>query len=70
MERILTEMESQPPIKMDWNTYAVVANFYIKAGLTEKAIDALKRSEQKLDNKDGTGYNHLMSLYASFGNKS
>ncbi|XWS18384.1 hypothetical protein CRYUN_Cryun32bG0038700 [Craigia yunnanensis] len=70
MERILTEMESQPHIKMDWNTYAVVANFYIKAGLTEKAIDALKKSEQKLDNKDGTGYNHLISLYASLGNKA
>ncbi|XP_022724873.1 pentatricopeptide repeat-containing protein At4g21705, mitochondrial [Durio zibethinus] len=70
MERILTEMVSQPQIEMDWNTYAVVANFYIKAGLTEKAIDALKKSEQKLDNKDGTGYNHLISLYASLGNKA
>ncbi|XVF40506.1 hypothetical protein PTKIN_Ptkin01aG0119000 [Pterospermum kingtungense] len=70
MERILAEMESQPHIEMDWNTYAVVANFYIKAGLPEKAIDALKKSEQKLDNKDGTGYNHLISLYASLGNKA
>ncbi|OMO65169.1 hypothetical protein COLO4_31487 [Corchorus olitorius] len=70
MERILMEMESQPHIKMDWNTYAVVANFYIKAGLTEKAIDALDKSEQKLDKKDGTGYNQLISLYASLGNKA
>ncbi|XP_021294712.1 pentatricopeptide repeat-containing protein At4g21705, mitochondrial-like [Herrania umbratica] len=70
MERILKEMESQSHIKMDWNTYAIVANFYIKAGLTERAIDALKKSEQKLDNKDGTAYNHLISLYASLGNKA
>ncbi|XVF27653.1 hypothetical protein REPUB_Repub14bG0126900 [Reevesia pubescens] len=70
MERILREMESQPHIEMDWNTYAVIANFYIKAGLTEKAIDALKESEKKLDSKDGTGYNHLISLYASLGSKS
>ncbi|KAE8723031.1 Pentatricopeptide repeat-containing protein [Hibiscus syriacus] len=70
MEIFLTEMENQPHIKMDWNTYAVVANFYIKAGLTEKAIDQLKKSEQKLDNKDGTGYNHLISLYASLGDKT
>ncbi|XVE51321.1 hypothetical protein DITRI_Ditri02bG0030700 [Diplodiscus trichospermus] len=70
MERALAEMETQPHIKMDWNTYAVVANFYIKAGLTKKAIDALKKSEQKLDNKDGTGYDHLISLYASLGNKA
>ncbi|XVE88032.1 hypothetical protein DITRI_Ditri19aG0036000 [Diplodiscus trichospermus] len=70
MERILTEMESQPHIKMDWNTYAVVANVYRKAGLTEKALDALKKSEQMLDDKDGIGYNHLISLYASLGNKA
>ncbi|KAE8719945.1 Glutaredoxin S17 [Hibiscus syriacus] len=38
--------------------------------LTEKAIDALKKSERKLDNKDGTGYNHLISLYASLGDKA
>ncbi|XP_039000863.1 pentatricopeptide repeat-containing protein At4g21705, mitochondrial-like [Hibiscus syriacus] len=47
MEENLTEVENQPPIKMDWNTYAVVANFYVKAGLTEKAIDQLKKSKQK-----------------------
>ncbi|KAK6268775.1 hypothetical protein QUC31_012935 [Theobroma cacao] len=70
MERILKEMESQSHIKMDWNTYAVVANFCIKAGLTERAIDALKKSEQKLDNKDGTAFNHLISLYANLGNKA
>ncbi|KAK8594562.1 hypothetical protein V6N13_015484 [Hibiscus sabdariffa] len=70
MEGVLAEMENQPHIKMDWNTYAVVANFYIKAGLTGKAIDALKKSEQKLDNKDGTGYNHLISLYSSLGDKA
>ncbi|KAE8716934.1 Pentatricopeptide repeat-containing protein [Hibiscus syriacus] len=70
MEGILTEMENQPHIEMDWNTYAVAANVYMKAGLTEKAIDALKISEQKLDNKDGTGYNHLISLYTSLGDKA
>lgn len=70
MENILKEMESQPHIVMDWNTYAVVANFYIKGGLTDKAIDALQKSEEKLDNKDGLGYNHLISLYAGLGNKS
>lgn len=67
MERLLKEMESQPHIVMDWNTYSVVANFYIKAGLTSKAVDALKKSEERLDNKDGVGYNHLISLYARIG---
>ncbi|KAF8409278.1 hypothetical protein HHK36_005352 [Tetracentron sinense] len=69
MEKLLEEMESQPHISMDWTTYATVANIYIKAGLTDKAINALKKSEEKLDKKDGLGYNHLISLYASLGNK-
>ncbi|KAG5246948.1 pentatricopeptide repeat-containing protein [Salix suchowensis] len=70
MEKILNEMEHQPDIVMDWNTYAVAANFYIKGDLTDKAIDTLKKSEARLDKKDGTGYNHLISLYAKLGNKT
>ncbi|KAJ0082882.1 hypothetical protein Patl1_10756 [Pistacia atlantica] len=70
METILREMESQPHIVMDWNTYAVAANFYIKANLIDKAYDVLRKSEERLDKKDGIGYNHLISLYASLGNKS
>ncbi|KAL6333530.1 hypothetical protein AAG906_028715 [Vitis piasezkii] len=70
MEKVLKEMERQPHIVMDWNTYAVAANFYIKAGLPDKAIEALKKSEERLDKRDGLGYNHLISLYASLGNKA
>ncbi|KAJ6367719.1 hypothetical protein OIU78_000307 [Salix suchowensis] len=70
MEKILNEMEHQPDIVMDWNTYAVAANFYIIGDLTDKAIDTLKKSEARLDKKDGTGYNHLISLYAKLGNKT
>nr|XP_028959011.1 pentatricopeptide repeat-containing protein At4g21705, mitochondrial-like isoform X2 [Malus domestica] len=69
MEKVFKEMESQPRIVMDWNTYAVVANFYVKEGQTDKAMNALKKSEERLDNKDGLGYNHLISLYASMGSK-
>ncbi|TKY71691.1 Pentatricopeptide repeat-containing protein mitochondrial [Spatholobus suberectus] len=70
MERVLKEMETQPHIVMDWNTYSIVANFYIKAGLTSEAVCALKKSEERLDNKDGQGYNHLVSLYARLGLKN
>lgn len=70
VEEVLKDMESQPHITMDWNTYAVTANFYIKAGLTDKAISVLKNSEEKLEKKDGIGYNFLISLYASLGNKT
>ncbi|XP_038711338.1 pentatricopeptide repeat-containing protein At4g21705, mitochondrial-like [Tripterygium wilfordii] len=70
MEALLKEMENQPHIAVDWNTYAVVANFYIKAGLTDKAIDALKKAEERLEKNGGNEFNHLMSLYASIGNKA
>ncbi|KAM6594716.1 hypothetical protein CsatA_002419 [Cannabis sativa] len=69
MERVLKEMESQPEITMDWNTYAVAANLYIKAGQPDKATSALKKSEEKLDKKDSSGYNQLISLYAKLENK-
>lgn len=69
MEEILKEMESQHHILMDWNTYSVVANFYIKGGLKDKAIDALRKAEQRLSDKDGIGYNHLISLYARLEDK-
>ncbi|KAL0353094.1 UNVERIFIED_CONTAM: Pentatricopeptide repeat-containing protein, mitochondrial [Sesamum angustifolium] len=69
LEKILTEMETDAHIVMDWNTYTVVANFYIKAGLKSKANIVLKKAEGKLDNKDGLGYNHLISLHAHLGNR-
>ncbi|GAB2212876.1 hypothetical protein Droror1_Dr00020875 [Drosera rotundifolia] len=69
MEKILKEMEIQPHIAMDWNTYAVAAHIYIKASLTAKAIDALKKAEVRLDEeKDGESYNFLISLYSKLGN--
>ncbi|KAL2932215.1 hypothetical protein RDABS01_037625 [Bienertia sinuspersici] len=64
MRNILKEAETQPHMGVDWNTYVVAANFYIKAGLTDKGIDALKKAEVRVDKKDGIGYNHLISLYA------
>ncbi|PIA26904.1 hypothetical protein AQUCO_08600053v1 [Aquilegia coerulea] len=70
MEKVLTEMKDQPNLTMDWNTYASVANFYIKSGHKDKAVASLKLSEEKLASKDGLGYNHLISLYASLGDKA
>ncbi|OWM77476.1 hypothetical protein CDL15_Pgr016873 [Punica granatum] len=70
LDKILKEMETQPHIAVDWNTYAVAANFYIRAGLTKKALNALKRAEDRLDKKEGLGYNHLITLHAGLGNKS
>ncbi|KAF5728318.1 pentatricopeptide repeat-containing protein [Tripterygium wilfordii] len=69
MEMVLEEMESQPYITMEWITYSMVSNFYIKAGLKEKALICLKKCEEKVG-KNGLGYNHLISLYASLGSKN
>lgn len=69
MENILTEMEKDSNIVMDWNTYTVVANCYIKGKFLDKANNALKKAERQLVKKDGLGYNHLISLQAGLGNK-
>ncbi|KAK0600015.1 hypothetical protein LWI29_010736 [Acer saccharum] len=68
MERILQEMESQPNITMDRISYSAVAKISIKAGLKEKALIYLKKSEEMIS-KDAVGYNHLICHYASLGNK-
>ncbi|KAJ4977073.1 hypothetical protein NE237_002179 [Protea cynaroides] len=73
MEMILEEMKGQDHIEMDWKTYSVVAKYYLKAGLTDKAMVALKGLEQQLDKlekKPDLAYNHLISLYASLGRKT
>ncbi|KAI4304365.1 hypothetical protein MLD38_039886 [Melastoma candidum] len=69
MEEILTEMETQPHIAMNWTTFCDAANFYIQAGHRGKAYDMLKRTEERLDKKDGIVYNQLISLHAKLGNK-
>uniref|UniRef100_A0ACD5TJE7 Uncharacterized protein n=1 Tax=Avena sativa TaxID=4498 RepID=A0ACD5TJE7_AVESA len=70
MEKTLEDMECEPQIVVDWNTYAVVASNYIKGNLREKAISALKKAEEKIDIRDPDTYNHLMSLYGQLGDKS
>lgn len=70
MEKVLEEMEHQPQIVVDWNTYTVVANIYIKAGLADRAVSALKKAEEKLEKKNGLCYSHLISHYGQLGSKS
>jgi pentatricopeptide repeat protein len=70
MENTLEEMECEPQIVVDWNTYAVVASNYIKGDLREKAYSALQKAEAKIDKRDSDAYNHLISLYGQLGDKS
>ncbi|XP_074272207.1 pentatricopeptide repeat-containing protein At4g21705, mitochondrial-like isoform X2 [Silene latifolia] len=69
VENCLKEAETQPHMAVDWNTYAVAANFYIKENLFDKAVYALKKAEVRLDDKDNVGYSFLISLYAKLGKK-
>ncbi|CAN6282584.1 unnamed protein product [Urochloa humidicola] len=70
LENTLEEMECEPQITVDWNTYAVVANNYIKGNLREKAYSALQKAESKIDKRNSESYNHLISLYGHLGDKS
>jgi pentatricopeptide repeat protein len=70
LENTLEEMECEPQIVVDWNTYAVVASQYIKGDLREKAYSALQKAEAKKGKKDLDAYRHLISLYGHLGDKS
>lgn len=71
MEKLLLKMEADRLITMDWHAYYVVANGYFKAGLSEKSIMMLKRSEQLIgDKQKWFAYECLITLYAAIGNKA
>lgn len=67
LEELLDEMENHPEISMDWTTYSMVANYYIRANQEEKARVFLKKLEDTL-HKDAIGYNHLISLHGQLEN--
>ncbi|WCJ32168.1 Pentatricopeptide repeat-containing protein At4g21705 mitochondrial [Euphorbia peplus] len=68
VEKLLDEIENQPDISFDWLTCSTVANIYKTAGLKARALVYLKKCEE-LVGKNTLGYNHLISLHASLGNK-
>jgi len=70
LENTLEEMECDPQIVVDWNTYAVMESQYIKGDLREKAYSALKKAEAKMGKKDLDACRQLISLYGHLGDKS
>ncbi|XP_054812998.1 pentatricopeptide repeat-containing protein At2g20710, mitochondrial [Prosopis cineraria] len=71
MEKFLLQMEAEGAA-MDWHTYALSANAYIKAGLSEKALQMLKRSERLITESSRTrriAYETLLNMYAAIDNK-
>ncbi|XP_050228611.1 pentatricopeptide repeat-containing protein At2g20710, mitochondrial-like [Mercurialis annua] len=70
MEKTMTRMESDTNIVRDWCTYAIMANGYTKAGLVDKAVEMLKKSEGLITSKTGSkAYEYLLTQYASIGKK-
>ncbi|XP_010467774.1 PREDICTED: pentatricopeptide repeat-containing protein At2g20710, mitochondrial isoform X3 [Camelina sativa] len=70
MEKFLMRCEADPGLHLDWRTYADVANGYLKAGLTDKALDMLRKSEQLMNpHKRKHAYEVLMSFYGAAGKK-
>ncbi|KAL0549842.1 hypothetical protein IC582_014331 [Cucumis melo] len=69
MENVLKEMESQTHISMDWITYSMVAGFFIKVVMHDKARNYLRKCEDRVD-QDALGFNHLISHYTNLGHKN
>lgn len=70
MEKLLSKMESDPYIKMDWNSYVVVANGFLKAGLKEKALAMMKKAEQLTNVRSWKRtFEILLTLYSQIGNQ-
>ncbi|XP_057472989.1 pentatricopeptide repeat-containing protein At2g20710, mitochondrial-like isoform X1 [Actinidia eriantha] len=71
MEKLLMKMEADPVVNMDWHAYIVAANGYLRAGVVEKALEMLKKSEQLVAGKTSRfAYEVLLTLYASIGKKN
>ncbi|XP_010242929.1 PREDICTED: pentatricopeptide repeat-containing protein At2g20710, mitochondrial [Nelumbo nucifera] len=70
MEKILTRMEADPSIIVDWNAYFLMANGYMKAGLTDKALTMLKKSEALITGRQRrVAVDYLLTMYAGIGKK-
>ncbi|KAG1355128.1 pentatricopeptide repeat-containing protein, mitochondrial [Cocos nucifera] len=69
MEKILKRMRD-PEVPANWHIYAVAAKGYVKIGLMDKALAALKKSEKRIPQKKGrVAYGFILSVYADIGNK-
>ncbi|PIA55307.1 hypothetical protein AQUCO_00800200v1 [Aquilegia coerulea] len=70
MEKILHTIDTNPDIVLDWTLYTTAGNTYINAGLIDKALEMLKKSEELIPrHKRRSAYDSLIKLYASIGRK-
>ncbi|XP_057959555.1 pentatricopeptide repeat-containing protein At2g20710, mitochondrial-like [Malania oleifera] len=71
MDNILTRMESDTSILLDWSAYAAAASAYTRAGLLDKALKMLKKSGALIlgAKRRSSAFNTLLTQYAAIGEK-
>ncbi|KAJ0028134.1 hypothetical protein Pint_36272 [Pistacia integerrima] len=70
IEDTVTLMELDSIDVLDWETYFIAASGYVKAGLLDKALSMLKKSEGLItDETSGKPYDCLITQYAACGKK-
>lgn len=72
MEKFLAKMESDPQIKLEFRSYIIAANGYIKAGLSEEAETMLKKAESLIISGKSKSFSYeiLLPSYAAIGKKA
>ncbi|MED6145259.1 hypothetical protein PIB30_023502 [Stylosanthes scabra] len=72
IDKLLARLEDDPSYSRhaDWGVYAIAANWYGKLGIHDKAFNALKKSEVRLNYRYWkTAIPNLMTQYARIGKK-
>ncbi|KAJ0974350.1 hypothetical protein J5N97_016315 [Dioscorea zingiberensis] len=69
IDKLLRKLK-HPKAMKNWHVYAVAAKGYVKAELIDKALEALKKSEELLPQQKGrVAYGFLLTVYADIGSK-
>lgn len=68
-ERVYKEMIDDVNVGVGWSTDCTLANMYIRAGVNNKALKALRIAEQKLSTRNRVGYFFLITLYAALNDR-
>ncbi|KAL5074898.1 hypothetical protein RYX36_013882 [Vicia faba] len=69
VETVFRAMQNDENVEVGWSSLATLANAYMKAGQSERAILVLKNAEEKLSTCDRLGYFFIITLYASLKQK-
>lgn len=71
MDKILSIMQSDSSIVLDWNMYAIVAQKYLRVGFVDKALEMLHKMESLMGEtkRKDLAVIFILNLYAEMGKK-